>query len=57
MLAAHVLHAALALLWMQSMCLHATLLLLVHRWLDIMLGPRNAPHWDVLLHVLRKRML
>lgn len=39
------------------MCLHATLLLLVHRWLDIMLGPGNAPHWDVLLQVLRKRML
>ena len=57
MLAAHALHAALALLWMQGRRLHATLQLLMHGRLHLLRGARNAPHGDVLLCMLRGCML
>lgn len=55
-LAADALRAILALLWVHAVALHQ-LRLLVHVRLHLMRGPGDAAHRDVLLHVLRRRML
>lgn len=53
LLAAGALHAALALLRMQGQRLRASLRLLMHGRLHLMRGPRDAPHGDVRLRMLR----